>query len=825
MIITCDDCNSSFSVNDSLIKEAGSKVRCSKCDSVFMAYPQPVEEVEALQTAEEEIALESDDLMLAEDDDLGLDDLDSDLGDFLNEDETDEALALSPDVEGPQGELELDLDFDQEGDQDIVLEEDSTNGDDLPDLDDLDDEDLSLNETDSEIADLDLELEAETDAELETEDDEDIDLSDLGLEEEDFAALEEPSAETDEELDAVNAGGDELDLSDLELAVTDDASLQGNAGAAAEALNLDMQTEEPAVADISESGLDAQASDELDLSDLGLEMDDAPVAEDALSVGSDELGLDLDEEAEAIADGEASGPDELDLSDITDIIDEPEELAVEGQPQEINLDVDLDDSGDTAGGESAAVAESSGIDELDLSDLEDIMKTEETPVADTAADDSNQDLEMDLDLLMDEGAPTAESSTASADSDELDFSDLESMLESDETPSVETAENNEVQELDLQFDLDGASVGQADEAVAADAGAEGQDDDFLDIEELLQEGEDSGSFESSELTGDVTDLPLEMEAALDDASKGADAELELDFDLESELQAKEDLFDGDAATDGQLESNLLDSDDMDFLEDAGVEESDFQDGSETSVIATDDFELDGFTDSDSNPNATHVLPLSDAEQLATESLDMGPPLHEPPKRARSKKPLLVVVLLILLGLGLVTIPNMLGIKIPYVSDIKIPYISDLNVKIPYLSDWLNPQPQDVAGNLKIVPLGSTIKGRFVNNAKSGQLFVIQGQIKNDYDHPRSYIKVTAKLYQKGVKVAKKSTVFCGNTLSNKDLAAMDMASINEKLRNRAGRNKSNFKVKTGKQVPFMIVFDKLPRNLLEYTVEVEGSSI
>jgi hypothetical protein len=464
---------------------------------------------------------------------------------------------------------------------------------------------------------------------------------------------------------------------------------------------------------------------------------------------------------------------------------------------------------------------------LDLSDLEGIMNNEETLAADAATDNAIEDLDLDLDLQIKEGDKPAEGAAAPQDSDELDFSDLEHMLESDETPSVETPENGNDQELDLEFDLDGAPAAEADEAVAAPVAAEIQEDEFLDIDQFLEEGEDSSSPVEAELNGDVTDLPLEMEAALDDASKGAEAELELDFDLESELQAEEDLFEteGETEGEGQLESNLLDSDDLDFLEEAGIEETDFQDESETSVIATDEFQSEVFTDSGDANGATDVLPLSDAENPTTETPDVPPAAHEPPKRSRSKKPVLVVLLLLVLGLGLVTVPNMLGIKIPYLSDIKIPYLSDMDVKIPYLSDWLNPEPQDVAGNLKIIPLGNTINGRFVANSKIGQLFVIQGQVKNDYDHPRSYIKVTAKLYQKGNKIAKQSTVYVGNTLSNSDLTGMDMVTINKKLRIRTGQKKSNFKVKTGKQVPFMIVFDKLPRNLDEYTVEVESSSI
>jgi len=103
--------------------------------------------------------------------------------------------------------------------------------------------------------------------------------------------------------------------------------------------------------------------------------------------------------------------------------------------------------------------------------------------------------------------------------------------------------------------------------------------------------------------------------------------------------------------------------------------------------------------------------------------------------------------------------------------------------------------------------------------------VINGTIKNEYDHPRSFIKITGKLYSKGKKLAKEATVYCGNVLSESDLAKMNIAAINKRLQNRFGDNRTNLKLKTGKVLPFMIVFDKLPGNLDEYTVEVAGSSI
>jgi predicted Zn finger-like uncharacterized protein len=43
MIVTCQNCEAHFSLNDGLVKKTGSKVRCSKCKHVFMIYPDKAE--------------------------------------------------------------------------------------------------------------------------------------------------------------------------------------------------------------------------------------------------------------------------------------------------------------------------------------------------------------------------------------------------------------------------------------------------------------------------------------------------------------------------------------------------------------------------------------------------------------------------------------------------------------------------------------------------------------------------------------------------------------------------------------------------------------
>ena len=438
-------------------------------------------------------------------------------------------------------------------------------------------------------------------------------------------------------------------------------------------------------------------------------------------------------------------------------------------------------------------------DELDISDLEAIIDSE----PDEPAENSPDTLELDLELEDDQETRAADATAAADDDDELDFSDLENMFESSETPEP-SGESDDADELDLQFDIDEPVTGVSDTSASGDAGDVDQEDDLLDIEKMLEENQDTA--------GEDLNSPLEMDAAPDDASKEED-DLELEFDLESELQEKEDHFDGSATADEQLESNLLTSDETGTSDEADSKEVDFEEEELQGAVTTDEFATDELLETS---DAYDAPPVTDAPPSA--------PAAMMPK-SRSKKPVLVALLLLFLAGGILIVPNMLGIKIPYISDIKIPYLSDLDIKIPYLSDKLNPKEKDVAGNLKIVPLGGTISARFVNDSQGNQRFVIHGKIKNDYDHPRSFIKVTGKIYQKGGKLAKTETVYCGNMLSDSELTGMKIAAINKRLHNRFGTRKSNLKVKTGKTIPFMIVFDKLPQNLDEYTVEVDGSSI
>jgi len=128
---------------------------------------------------------------------------------------------------------------------------------------------------------------------------------------------------------------------------------------------------------------------------------------------------------------------------------------------------------------------------------------------------------------------------------------------------------------------------------------------------------------------------------------------------------------------------------------------------------------------------------------------------------------------------------------------------------------------DEGGILKMATFD--IDSKFVENTKSGTIFVVSGKVRNGYDHPRGFVKVTGRLYSKGKKLSKVQSVFCGNTLTDKELSALDMETVRKKLLERTGQKQSNVRVPPGMHVPFMLVFSNLPPDLEEFDIQIEES--
>jgi predicted Zn finger-like uncharacterized protein len=303
MIITCEECDTSFNLDEKFVKPSGSKVRCSQCRHVFVAYPPPVMKSDETGRQSEPAGQAGD--------------APAEVGAGASDPSSAEAIAASGD---------LTFDEEPEAGADQAFEE-ALEALDLGDLSPLDadsaadDDDIDMTEIENLFQDDDWAAEKppladdaaashaadptpETPAADEDDEGEVIDLSDLEemLDfEEDLDTVEPQEVEltlsddfgAEGEMPTIDDGSleeDDEDLSDLETLLEED---EADAPAGSDAAADDLQQAEG-------EGLDDDEVEMLDLSELGGTLDDeddrAP-ADAPAAAGDEDLELQLDFES------------------------------------------------------------------------------------------------------------------------------------------------------------------------------------------------------------------------------------------------------------------------------------------------------------------------------------------------------------------------------------------------------------------------------------------------------------------------------------------------------------------------------------------------
>ena len=200
----------------------------------------------------------------------------------------------------------------------------------------------------------------------------------------------------------------------------------------------------------------------------------------------------------------------------------------------------------------------------------------------------------------------------------------------------------------------------------------------------------------------------------------------------------------------------------------------------------------------------------DAEKkIAGVTAEEGEPIIPPPKERRGiPKPLIIVLVVILVivfgGVGIFFFaPSLIPDSLSFLKPVKTQEIQDRGVS-------------------RLIFKG--VKGSFMESNKLGQLFVVKGVVTNKYSKSRSFILIKGALLDDKNKVVKQKMVYAGNTFTEKEIKDMTLQQINKGLKNRLGKGKTNVNIKPDSMVPFMIIFEKLPDNLSEFTVEGVSSS-
>lgn len=114
---------------------------------------------------------------------------------------------------------------------------------------------------------------------------------------------------------------------------------------------------------------------------------------------------------------------------------------------------------------------------------------------------------------------------------------------------------------------------------------------------------------------------------------------------------------------------------------------------------------------------------------------------------------------------------------------------------------------------------------FHNNAEVGELFVMTGEAVNSYQKARASIHVKVSLFDRTGTVLLQKTAYCGNRLSNEQLATLPMEKIESIMNNQFGDSLANLGVKPDQAIGFVVAIPRVPPNAVDFAVEVVGSTV
>ena len=386
---------------------------------------------------------------------------------------------------------------------------------------------------------------------------------------------------------------------------------------------------------------------------------------------------------------------------------------------------------------------------------------------------------------------------------EMDASDL---LESGDEPA---AEEFDIEALGLDEELPAEEPTDVEIEVPAEEPPEAAQEvaeqepvqEELDIEELaLEDAPKVEGEEGPEATQEVADQQTVEEIDLEAISQAVD-EAAQEPETVSEVASEEEVLDFDLLEGEEKEAEEAKADELLDFEEFDLEEE--AEGEET-------FQLEQEIPADETPGAVRegVVGQPDVKRepkkAREEEMRMPPPGAEKalPAKRRMSTPVLIVLLLGLLGGGAFAAYTYLKGAGP---------------------GTLQPAADD-PGNLQIALVDQQIRSEFVENTSVGRMFVLKGMVRNDYPEARNFMRVKGVLYAQDGTAVRENTAYCGNILSASELETSDSATMNQRLGNKFGDNRSNFGAPSGKVLPFMLVFTDLPQDFGEFSVQVVSSA-
>lgn len=117
------------------------------------------------------------------------------------------------------------------------------------------------------------------------------------------------------------------------------------------------------------------------------------------------------------------------------------------------------------------------------------------------------------------------------------------------------------------------------------------------------------------------------------------------------------------------------------------------------------------------------------------------------------------------------------------------------------------------------------RGYFVDNQRAGQIFVIQGRVRNEFTEPRRWIHLRAKLYTIDGQTARQLDFYAGNMFSNQQLQSMALEELLGLIQRAPTAQERARIIAAKEEVSFTVPFGDLPEltKLSDYSVEILAS--
>lgn len=300
---------------------------------------------------------------------------------------------------------------------------------------------------------------------------------------------------------------------------------------------------------------------------------------------------------------------------------------------------------------------------------------------------------------------------------------------------------------------------------------------------------DSSTQEEPEMKIEIESTEPEPEIVID--STEPESEIE-STESEPEIEMEMDLTESESEMDLDFDDSFED----DIMEDIEDLETEYRE------------DPDGFGEENLESPSEDAEEETDEETQEKEEKDSITPVFDKKKEGMSRTLLILIVIILGLVGGAYAIYK---------------YAPDL-IPSSILPEKISADKSkgfDVgASRLEIL----TVDGSFVDSNKAGRLFVISGKVRNNYPKSRDFILVKGCILDDKGQIVKEKTAFAGNMMKEEEFVTKSLEEIGAVLKNRHGIEKKNVNVEPGASIDFMIVFDKLPDNLSEFTVGAVSSS-